>query len=204
MRSSPAASAPRLAPSPLAARGDAPKRRPRGEGERRAAPLAGRKPRRRAERQCDARAPLTPQVLAAARARGRAQREIRPRANMKPCARWSGSTPGSSARAIGFVAIDIETASIDPMQAELCGFSLAVAPNEACYVPLSHRQGGEGGRPVPRRHRARPDCRARGARRPQAAARRRGVLKIGHEPEIRLADFGACAASRSRRTTTPC
>ena len=30
------------------------------------------------------------------------------------------------------------------MQAELCGFSLAVAPNEACYVPLSHRQGGEG------------------------------------------------------------
>ena len=32
------------------------------------------------------------------------------------------------------------------MQAELCGFSLAVAPNEACYVPLSHRQGGEGGK----------------------------------------------------------
>jgi DNA polymerase-1 len=31
------------------------------------------------------------------------------------------------------------------MQAVLCGFSLAVAPNEACYVPLSHRQGGEGG-----------------------------------------------------------
>jgi DNA polymerase-1 len=30
------------------------------------------------------------------------------------------------------------------MQAELCGFSLAVAPNEACYVPLGHRQGGEG------------------------------------------------------------
>ena len=32
----------------------------------------------------------------------------------------------------------------DPMQADLCGFSLAVAPNEACYVPLSHRQGGDG------------------------------------------------------------
>ena len=31
------------------------------------------------------------------------------------------------------------------MRAELCGISLAVAPNEACYVPLSHRQGGEGG-----------------------------------------------------------
>jgi DNA polymerase-1 len=47
---------------------------------------------------------------------------------------------------IGNVAIDSETSSLDPMQAELCGFSLAVAPNEACYVPLSHRRGGEGGK----------------------------------------------------------
>ncbi|HXF88593.1 MAG TPA: DNA polymerase I [Xanthobacteraceae bacterium] len=39
----------------------------------------------------------------------------------------------------GMVAIDTETTSLDPMQAELCGFSLAVAPNEACYVPLRHR-----------------------------------------------------------------
>ena len=50
------------------------------------------------------------------------------------------------ARDVGFVAIDTETSSLDPMQAELCGFSLAVAPNEACYVPLSHRHGGEGGK----------------------------------------------------------
>jgi DNA polymerase I len=47
------------------------------------------------------------------------------------------------ARDAGLVAIDAATASADPMQAELCGFSLAVAPNEACYVPLSHRQGGD-------------------------------------------------------------
>jgi DNA polymerase-1 len=39
----------------------------------------------------------------------------------------------------GMVAIDTETTSLDPMQAELCGFSLAVTPNEACYVPLRHR-----------------------------------------------------------------
>jgi DNA polymerase-1 len=39
----------------------------------------------------------------------------------------------------GMVAIDTETTSLDPMRAELCGFSLAVAPNEACYVPLRHR-----------------------------------------------------------------
>ena len=48
------------------------------------------------------------------------------------------------AREQGFVAIDTETSSLDPMQAQLCGFSLALAPNEACYVPLSHRQGGDG------------------------------------------------------------
>jgi DNA polymerase I len=49
------------------------------------------------------------------------------------------------ARDIGLVALDVETSSLDPMQAQLCGFSLAVAPNEACYVPVGHRQGGEGG-----------------------------------------------------------
>ena len=48
------------------------------------------------------------------------------------------------AREIGLVAIDVAAASLDPMQAELCGVALAVAPNEACYVPLGHRQGGEG------------------------------------------------------------
>jgi DNA polymerase-1 len=47
------------------------------------------------------------------------------------------------ARETGLVAVDVSTASTDPMQAELCGFSLAIAPNEACYVPLAHRQGGD-------------------------------------------------------------
>jgi DNA polymerase-1 len=46
---------------------------------------------------------------------------------------------------LGVVAIDTETTSLDPMQAELCGISLSVRPNEACYIPLSHRSGGEGG-----------------------------------------------------------
>jgi DNA polymerase I len=50
------------------------------------------------------------------------------------------------ARAVdaGVVAVDTETTSLDPMQAELCGFSLAVGANAACYVPLIHRQGGDG------------------------------------------------------------
>jgi len=46
----------------------------------------------------------------------------------------------------GVVAIDTETTSLDAMQAALCGFSLAVAPNEACYVPIAHREGGGEGK----------------------------------------------------------
>jgi DNA polymerase I len=49
------------------------------------------------------------------------------------------------ARELGLVAIDTETTTLDPMQATLCGVSLAVAANEACYVPLAHRVGGEKG-----------------------------------------------------------
>jgi DNA polymerase-1 len=48
------------------------------------------------------------------------------------------------ARDLGFLAIDAATVGADPMRAELCGLALAVAPNEACYLPLGHRQGGEG------------------------------------------------------------
>jgi DNA polymerase-1 len=46
---------------------------------------------------------------------------------------------------LGVVAVDTETTSLDPMTAHLCGFSLAVAPNEACYVPIGHRDGGPAG-----------------------------------------------------------
>src|SRR5215468_3034165 len=49
------------------------------------------------------------------------------------------------ARDAGVLAIGTMASSEDPMQAELCGIALAVAPNAACYVPLSHRQGGEAG-----------------------------------------------------------
>ena len=41
----------------------------------------------------------------------------------------------------GIVAVDTETTSLDPMQAGLCGVSLAVAPGEACYIPCGHRKG---------------------------------------------------------------
>jgi DNA polymerase-1 len=45
------------------------------------------------------------------------------------------------ARAKGVVCVDTETTSLDPMQASLCGVSLAVAPGEACYIPCGHRRG---------------------------------------------------------------
>ncbi|MBI2716274.1 MAG: DNA polymerase I [Rhizobiales bacterium] len=46
------------------------------------------------------------------------------------------------AHELGVIAVDTETTSLDPMTAQLCGFSLALAPNEACYVPIGHREGG--------------------------------------------------------------
>src|SRR5690606_15564162 len=35
-------------------------------------------------------------------------------------------------------AFDTETTGLDPQRAQLVGLSLAVAPGQACYVPLSH------------------------------------------------------------------
>ncbi len=42
----------------------------------------------------------------------------------------------------GVVAFDTETTGLDCMRADLVGFSLSVAPNEACYAPLAHTTGG--------------------------------------------------------------
>jgi DNA polymerase-1 len=62
----------------------------------------------------------------------------------------------AEARSLGTVAVDTETTSLDAMQAELVGVSLATAPGRACYIPLNHRtparQGqlalGDGGEEV--------------------------------------------------------
>lgn len=44
-------------------------------------------------------------------------------------------------RAQGYVAIDTETTSLNEMQADLVGISLATAPGRACYIPLGHMDG---------------------------------------------------------------
>src|SRR5271165_3642471 len=38
----------------------------------------------------------------------------------------------------GHVAFDMRTSSLDPLQADLVGVSLAIAPGQACYVPVGH------------------------------------------------------------------
>jgi DNA polymerase I len=43
----------------------------------------------------------------------------------------------------GYVAVDTETTGLNEMTADLVGISLAVNPGHACYIPLTHRQGGD-------------------------------------------------------------
>ncbi|MEG3154322.1 DNA polymerase I [Sphingomonas sp. RB1R13] len=45
------------------------------------------------------------------------------------------------AREVGHVAVDTETDCIDCVVARLVGISLAVAPGEACYIPVGHGGG---------------------------------------------------------------
>ncbi|WP_455476090.1 DNA polymerase I [Bartonella sp. B17] len=47
----------------------------------------------------------------------------------------------SEAQEQGFFAFDTETTSLDPMQAKLVGFSLALQPKKAAYIPLEHFRG---------------------------------------------------------------
>ncbi len=50
-----------------------------------------------------------------------------------------------AARNQGVLAVDTETDSLDAMQAELVGVSLAIAPDRACYIPIGHRAEGSSG-----------------------------------------------------------
>jgi DNA polymerase-1 len=87
---------------------------------------------------------LTPQALAAARAE--AARKIRIDRDKYQTVRTIAELNAWIARArdLGHVAIDAKATSIDPMQAELCGIALALGPNDACYIPLGHKQSGDG------------------------------------------------------------
>jgi DNA polymerase-1 len=111
-------------PSPASGRGSAP-----GKGDRsdKAASLKG-----------------TPKALAEARAeearklpvdRSKYQ-TVRTAAELKA---WI-----ARARDAGQFAIEAKASSDNPMQADICGIALALKPNDACYIPLTHKQSGDG------------------------------------------------------------
>ncbi len=87
-------------------------------------------------------AEITPQAMAAARVQAARNHKIdRSRCQIvRTLAELNAWI--ARARDLGLVAIDAQTTSIDPMQATLCGFALALGPDQACYVPLSHRKSG--------------------------------------------------------------
>jgi len=126
---------------------------------------------------------VTPQMLAAARAEAARNTKIdRSRyetvRSVDQLKRWI-----DRARDTSLAALDVSVSGADPMQAEVCGVSLAVAPGEACYVPLGHRQGGEGGSGGLFRGDLAPDqiaeTAALDALKPLLVDP--GVLKIGHD-----------------------
>ena len=148
-----------------------------------------------AEKRRDRQPALTPISLAAARAaKAREQKIDRSKyETVRTLDRLNAWV--ARANDVGVVAIDTETTSLDPMKAHLCGFSLAVADNEACYVPIGHRDGGTKGggdlfAPNPQLcpDQIPEDSRAR---RDQAAAGRSRRAQGRAEPEIRLADLRA-------------
>jgi hypothetical protein len=84
---------------------------------------------------------------AAARRRPAPQDEV-PRAPapsttppMSASATWPRCDWIARIREQGYFAFDTETTSLDEMRADLVGISLALAPNEAAYLPLGHRDG---------------------------------------------------------------
>jgi DNA polymerase-1 len=113
-------------PSPANGRGSAPGK-PQGDRQDTAASLKG-----------------TPISLAAARAEVARKTPV-DRAKYQTV-RTVAELNGWIARArdLGHFAVDAKASSIDPMQAEMCGIALALGPNDACYVPLSHKQSGDG------------------------------------------------------------
>jgi DNA polymerase I len=87
---------------------------------------------------------LHPKTLAAARLAAAREEKIDRAAyvtvtNAEELQRWI-----DEAFEAGLVAFDTETSSLDPLQADLVGFSLCGAPGRACYVPLAHRSAGTG------------------------------------------------------------
>jgi DNA polymerase-1 len=87
---------------------------------------------------------LTPQALAAARAEEARKTPVN-RGKYQTIRRLDQLRDWiARLHETGHFAIEAKANSIDPMQAEICGIALALQPNDACYIPLSHKQSGDG------------------------------------------------------------
>jgi DNA polymerase I len=87
---------------------------------------------------------LTPHALAAARAEEARQTRIdrskyQTIRSLDQLNAWTARVHET-----GHFVMEAKANSIDPMQAEMSGIALALAPNDACYIPLSHKQSGDG------------------------------------------------------------
>ncbi|CAN7693694.1 DNA polymerase I [Mesorhizobium caraganae] len=88
-----------------------------------------------------AKAGDTPSLLSALRLEAASAARIDPAAYVAIRDTAMLKTWLAQAKETGIVAFDTETTSSDPMLADLIGFSLAVGPGRAAYVPLAHRTG---------------------------------------------------------------
>lgn len=88
-----------------------------------------------------AKAGDTPSLLSALRLEAASAARIDPTAYVAIRDTAMLKTWLAQAKETGIVAFDTETTSSDPMLADLIGFSLAVGPGRAAYVPLAHRTG---------------------------------------------------------------
>ena len=86
----------------------------------------------------------TPQALAAARAEEARKTPVDRNKYQTICKLADLKAWIARAHDVGHFVIETKASSIDPMQAELCGIALALKPNDACYVPLAHKQSGDG------------------------------------------------------------
>ncbi len=106
----------------------------------------------------------------------------------------------AEARQAGFVAVDTETNSLDPLRCDLVGVSLAIAPGRACYIPVLHSNGAaqgsldlegstlaaDGPKPLPK---------AEIIERLRLLLEDPAVLKIGHNIKFDLQVLAACGLS---------
>ncbi|MDP3896617.1 MAG: DNA polymerase I [Mesorhizobium sp.] len=86
---------------------------------------------------------LNPAALAAKRADAASSAKIE--RDKYACIRDSATLAAwiAEAREAGAISFRTETTSLDPMRAELVGFSLGIAPGRAAYVPIAHRAGAD-------------------------------------------------------------